>query len=125
MNTEPTPAEKKDRKPKGMRQTGASEAVYGFGLLGAWIYYFTHATTFLLGLLGFFKGIVWPAMLVYEATFRRGDWLGGYPPPRAAALLLPHFRFLEMGEVPDLHPALPAPGSPVPVLWVIGCSGRV
>jgi hypothetical protein len=50
-----------------IRQAGASEAVYGFGLIGAWFYFFTHAATFWLGVLGFFKGIVWPAMLVYEA----------------------------------------------------------
>ncbi len=67
MNTDPTPGEKKEQKPKVTRQAGASEAVYGFGLIGAWIYYFTHAATFWLGVLGFFKGIVWPAMLVYEA----------------------------------------------------------
>ena len=67
MNTDPNPTEKKEQKPKGIHQTGASEAVYGFGLIGAWIYYFTHAATFWLGVLGFFKGIVWPAMLVYEA----------------------------------------------------------
>ncbi len=45
---------------------GASEAVYGFGLIGAWVYYIGHATTFGLGVRGFLKGIVWPAMLVYE-----------------------------------------------------------
>jgi hypothetical protein len=67
MNTDPNPTEKKEQKPKAFRQAGASEAVYGFGLIGAWIYYFTHAATFWLGVLGFFKGIVWPAMLVYEA----------------------------------------------------------
>ena len=67
MTNETTPTEQRQRKPRVIRQAGASEAVYGFGLIGAWIYYFTHATTFLLGLLGFFKGIVWPAMLVYEA----------------------------------------------------------
>ena len=67
MNTDPNPTGKKERKPKEIRRTGASEAVYGFGLIGAWIYYFTHAATFWLGVLGFFKGIVWPAMLVYEA----------------------------------------------------------
>jgi len=39
------------------RQAGASEAVYGFGLIGAWIYYFTHAATFWLGVLGFFKAL--------------------------------------------------------------------
>lgn len=46
---------------------GASEAVYGLGLLGAWFYYLTHATTFWLGLLGIIKGIFWPAVLVFEA----------------------------------------------------------
>jgi hypothetical protein len=54
-------------RPKVYRQAGASEAVYGLGLIGAWGYYLTHATTFLLGVLGIFKGIFWPAMLVYEA----------------------------------------------------------
>jgi hypothetical protein len=67
MNTDPNSTEKKEQKPKGVRQAGASEAVYGLGLIGAWIYYFTHAATLWLGVLGFFKGIVWPAMLVYEA----------------------------------------------------------
>jgi hypothetical protein len=46
---------------------GASSApVYGLGLIGALIYYLSHAATFWLGVLGFFKAIVWPAMLVYE-----------------------------------------------------------
>jgi hypothetical protein len=67
MNTDPSLTEKKEQKPKTTRQAGASEAVYGLGLIGAWIYYFTHSATFVLGVLGFFKGIVWPAMLVYEA----------------------------------------------------------
>lgn len=67
MTTEPTPTQTEHRKPRVIRQAGASEAVYGFGLIGAWIYFFTHAATFWLGVLGFFKGIVWPAMLVYEA----------------------------------------------------------
>ena len=67
MTTESYPSAQKPQKPRVIRQAGASEAVYGFGLIGAWIYYFTHAATFLLGVLGFFKGIVWPAMLVYEA----------------------------------------------------------
>ena len=66
MTTEPNPTEQEQRKPKVIRRGGASEAVYGLGLIGAWVYYFTHAATFWLGVLGFFKGIVWPAMLVYE-----------------------------------------------------------
>jgi len=67
MTTEPKPSEQEQPKQKSFRQAGASEAVYGLGLIGAWVYYFTHASTFLLGVLGFFKGIFWPAMLVYEA----------------------------------------------------------
>jgi hypothetical protein len=42
-------------------------AVYGLGLIGAAIYFISHATTFWLGVLGFLKAIVWPAILVYEA----------------------------------------------------------
>jgi hypothetical protein len=42
-------------------------AVYGLGLIGAAIYFISHATTFWLGVLGFLKAIVWPAFLVYEA----------------------------------------------------------
>jgi hypothetical protein len=50
-----------------LRYTSAASApVYGIGLIGAWIYYLSHATTFWLGVLGIFKGIFWPAMLVYK-----------------------------------------------------------
>ena len=47
--------------------TGAASApVYGLGLIGALVYYLQQATTFGAGVLGFFKAIVWPAMLVYK-----------------------------------------------------------
>ncbi|HWB27668.1 MAG TPA: hypothetical protein VG738_19465 [Chitinophagaceae bacterium] len=42
-------------------------AVYGLGLIGAAIYYVSHATAFWPGVLGFIKALVWPAFLVYEA----------------------------------------------------------
>ena len=42
-------------------------AVYGFGFIGAAIYYISHAASFWIGVLGFLKAIVWPAFLVYEA----------------------------------------------------------
>ena len=67
MTTETTPTEQKRPKTKVVYRNGASGAVYGFGLIGAWVYYLTHAATFWLGVLGILKGIVWPAMLVYEA----------------------------------------------------------
>jgi hypothetical protein len=46
---------------------GTSEAVYGLGVVGAWVYYISSAPTFWIGVLGFLKGIVWPAMLVFQA----------------------------------------------------------
>lgn len=45
---------------------GASQAVYGLGMIGAWVYYIGHAASFGMGLLGFLKGIVWPAFVVFE-----------------------------------------------------------
>ena len=49
-------------------QNGApASAVYGLGLIGAAIYFISNATTFWIGVLGFLKAIVWPAILVYEA----------------------------------------------------------
>ena len=50
-----------------MRNCAPSGAVYGLGLIGAVIYFISHATTFWMGVLGFLKAIVWPAYLVYEA----------------------------------------------------------
>ena len=37
------------------------------GLIGAWVYFIGTAGTFWLGVLGFLKGLVWPAFLVYAA----------------------------------------------------------
>lgn len=65
MTVETTP--KEQPKTKVIHQGGASEAVYGLGLIGACVYYFSHATTLVVGLIGFLKAIVWPAILVYEA----------------------------------------------------------
>ena len=49
-------------------QSGAcSGAVYGLGFIGAAVYFISHAGGFWAGVLGFFKAIVWPAFLVYEA----------------------------------------------------------
>jgi len=45
----------------------SSGAVYGMGLVGAAIYFISHSTGFWMGVVGFLKAIIWPAMLVYEA----------------------------------------------------------
>lgn len=67
MTTETIPTESKPQDKKVSYRGGASETVYGLGFLGALVYYIGHATTLGIGLLGFFKAIFWPAVLVYEA----------------------------------------------------------
>jgi hypothetical protein len=67
MTAETQATERKEKRTRVIHRGGASEAVYGLGLIGACVYYFTHAATFWIGALGFLKSIVWPAMLVYEA----------------------------------------------------------
>ena len=44
-----------------------SGAIYGMGFIGAAVYYIQHAKTFWMGVLGFIKGLLWPALLVYKA----------------------------------------------------------
>lgn len=43
-----------------------SGAVYGFGFLGALVYYFQHAISLQEGLWGILKAIFWPAFFVYK-----------------------------------------------------------
>jgi len=66
MTTEAISTEQRHQKTRVIYRGGASEAVYGLGLIGAWVYYLTHATTFWMGALGILKGLFWPAMMVYE-----------------------------------------------------------
>jgi hypothetical protein len=42
-------------------------AVYGLGLIGAAVYFISNADTFLVGVIGLLKAIVWPAFLIYYA----------------------------------------------------------
>jgi len=48
-------------------QNHTSSAIFGLGFIGAAIYFISHATGFWMGVLGFFKAMVWPAFLVFEA----------------------------------------------------------
>jgi hypothetical protein len=50
-----------------IQQRTANNPIYGLGMIGAAIYYISHATSFGMGVLGFFKALVWPSFLVYEA----------------------------------------------------------
>ena len=65
MDTELNTTEQTDRKMKMNPQGGSSNSVYGLGLMGAWFYYFRGVTTFQEGVKAFFKGLFWPAFLVY------------------------------------------------------------
>jgi hypothetical protein len=64
MTTELKPTEQEAEK-EVEQHGGSSGAVYGLGLIGAWVYYIGRAKTFQEGVIGFFKGLVWPAYLVY------------------------------------------------------------
>lgn len=52
---------------KEIQQQTRSGAVYGLGLIGAAVYYLSHAVGFWAGVIGLLKAVVWPAFLVYEA----------------------------------------------------------
>ena len=52
-------------KPRVVRY-GASNAMYGLGVIGAWFYFFAHVTTLWQGVIAFFQGIFWPAYMVFE-----------------------------------------------------------
>ena len=61
--------QKKDcsKKNYNHKASAASGAGYGLGMIGAAIYFISQATSFWLGVLGFLKALVWPAILVFEA----------------------------------------------------------
>lgn len=43
------------------------DAVYGIGMIGAWVYFWRTSDTAGDKAVGLLKGLVWPAFLVYEA----------------------------------------------------------
>ncbi len=45
---------------------GMFGGIYGMAFLGALVYFIQHATSFWLGVLGLFKAIFWPALLLYK-----------------------------------------------------------
>ncbi len=59
---------KKNGCPCGSRNacgTGGG-AVYGLGIIGAAIYFIQHAGSFMAGLIGVLKALVWPAVVIYK-----------------------------------------------------------
>jgi len=57
---------------RNVHNNASSGAVYAFGMIGAAIYYISHAAGFWMGVLGFLKACVWPAFLVYQALKHLG-----------------------------------------------------
>jgi len=55
-----------------VQKNASSGALYGMGFIGAAIYFISQATGFWMGVLGFLKALVWPAILVYEAFKQMG-----------------------------------------------------
>jgi hypothetical protein len=53
-------------KNSGMKNNGVSGGVYGLAFIGALVYYFQHATTLWAGVIGFFKALFWPALLIHK-----------------------------------------------------------
>lgn len=49
---------------KKMGEQGS--AIYGMAFIGALIYFIQHATSFWGGVLGFFKAVFWPAVVIYK-----------------------------------------------------------
>ena len=53
------------KKPAVARPSGGMDAVYGIGMVGAWVYFFKQAADNQERVLALLKGLVWPAFLVY------------------------------------------------------------
>jgi hypothetical protein len=66
MAAELSTTEKDEKQVNVKLHGGGSDTVYGLGLIGAWVFYIGRAQNFQEGVVGFFKGIFWPAFLVYE-----------------------------------------------------------
>lgn len=45
--------------------SNTGSAIYGLGFVGALIYFIQTATSFWIGVIGFFKALFWPAFLVF------------------------------------------------------------
>ncbi len=69
-------AEEKDKKTESSDNScckntkgnagGVSSGVYGLAFIGALVYFIQHSDSFVSGLYGLFKAILWPAFLIYR-----------------------------------------------------------
>ncbi len=49
-----------------MKQNAGSGAIYGIGVLGALVYFIQHSTSIFDGIVGIFKAIFWPGVVLYK-----------------------------------------------------------
>ena len=49
-----------------MKHQAGGGAIYGLGVIGAWVYYITHTTTFVGVVVGIVKALFWPAVILYK-----------------------------------------------------------
>jgi hypothetical protein len=66
MTPEPDSSTHDHHRMRGMRDNGFFGGIYGMAFIGAAIYFIGHATSFWIGVLGFFKALFWPAVLMYK-----------------------------------------------------------
>jgi len=55
-----------DIRSKCMDNKGIWGGIYGMAFIGGVVYYLQHATTFWVAILGIFKALFWPAVLMYK-----------------------------------------------------------
>lgn len=60
------------RGKRGMADNGLFGGIYGMAFIGAAIYFIGHASTFWGGVLGFFKALFWPAVVMYKVLEMMG-----------------------------------------------------
>ena len=78
MNEEENHEEQEKSAKAKTGSASSGDAVYGLGMIGAWVYFWKKADTPKGRATGLLKGMVWPAILVYEAF----SAVSGRPAPK-------------------------------------------
>lgn len=66
MTTETNTSSHDHHGRRDMRNEGMFGGIYGLAFIGAAVYFIQHATSFWVGVLGFFKALLWPAVIMYK-----------------------------------------------------------
>jgi hypothetical protein len=57
----------RERGPGPGAGAAGGGAIYALGIVGAWVYFWQQADGFWAHLLALLEGVVWPALMVYDA----------------------------------------------------------